>query len=325
MIVAIPYASLGARISFEGNERTRISATRMYFAFLGGTFVIGLSTLLQELFIDEIAFPLMALIGAVVSIGFLVYCFFNTTEERNFASHHKTASSIKILVQSIGANRALMLLWISLMFMIITNTVIGHTILYYFEYNLGDRLLGNTTIILMMMTPLLTIPIWSALGVKYGKRTIWKFGCMITILGIGVFSSELSDNAFGAMFSYFLITVGTSAFAVLQWSMIADAVDHGEYKTGIRNESIVFGVIASAKKIVASMTILGIGFGLEYIGYTAGQQQSVETLSALKQIIIWIPLFSIAVSLLGICYFPVSSQGLKAMRIAKDRLLSTAN
>lgn len=306
-VVSIPYSTFGARLTSDSDERTRLAGIRMYCGFLGGISVIAAARFLQARFADETAFQYMAAFCALLGVAVLLLCLLGT---RNAPTTHWTAqpaTSLFTLLASLGKNLPFLLILGGIIGVTVATTIIGKTILYFFEYDLGDRLAGNTAILIMMGAPLITIPLWSAIALRAGKRPAWLIGCLITLSGLACLFFDHSGSTNRALFDYALITLGLSSFSVLFWSMMPDTIEHGEYRTGVRNEAVIIGVVSSAQKVSLALSAFVLGVLLDVIGYDAGVEQSMQTLEGLRQIITLIPAGAIAAALALIAFYPIST------------------
>jgi glycoside/pentoside/hexuronide:cation symporter, GPH family len=88
--------------------------------------------------------------------------------------------------------------------------------------------------------------------------------------------------------------------------MLPDTVEYGEWKTGIRDEGIIFGVNQLALKTASGIGISLLGIALEMIHYQANQVQSPETLQAIPQLVILLPLGLTILSAISIVYYPIN-------------------
>ena len=70
---------------------------------------------------------------------------------------------------------------------------------------------------------------------------------------------------------------------------LADVVDYGEYKLGVRNEGVVFSLQTLIVKLTAAFTSLSIGFALDLTGYVPNQIQSLATQNSIRVLMCVIP------------------------------------
>jgi GPH family glycoside/pentoside/hexuronide:cation symporter len=196
----------------------------------------------------------------------------------------------------------------SILLMVCGTTLIGKTILYFFEYQLGDRNAGSQALMAFAATGLVVIPIWTFITVKTSKRFVWLAGSFVSALALLALLVNPARTPEMVIWNYVAISAGTGAFAVTFWGMLPDTVEYGEWKSGIRLEATIFGLVTFAQKGAVALSAVLLGFLLDVIGYRAGQVQSTETLDGLRLIIVLVPLAGIAASALCMVFYPLSPQ-----------------
>lgn len=67
--------------------------------------------------------------------------------------------------------------------------------------------------------------------------------------------------------AFAVMQTGTVGIAVAYWSMLPDTVEYGEWTTGIRHESFLFGVFMFVQKIGLGLAAGLFGFLLSMVGY----------------------------------------------------------
>ena len=101
------------------------------------------------------------------------------------------------------------------------------------------------------------------------------------------------------------IGLGNGATGVLFWSMLPDTIEYGEWKSGIRTESSLYGFMTFAQKGAIAIAVIILGTALTNIGFVANQDQSSETLKSLKSLMSLIPLIGIFISFVLIYFYPI--------------------
>ena len=103
-----------------------------------------------------------------------------------------------------------------------------------------------------------------------------------------------------------VMSIGFGSMSVMQNVMLADAVDYGEWKTGQRNEGIIFSTLTFLSKIAAalsSMTTM-VGFSIVHFG---GENATTATPEAVRciEIIMFVlpPVILIAALLIYLKWF----------------------
>ena len=79
-----------------------------------------------------------------------------------------------------------------------------------------------------------------------------------------------------------VLGIGNGATGVLFWSMLPDTIEYGEWKTGVRTESSLYGFMTFAQKGGIAISALILGMLLTNIGFVPNTIQSEETLENLK-------------------------------------------
>ncbi len=98
--------------------------------------------------------------------------------------------------------------------------------------------------------------------------------------------------------SAFIIYIGFGLVTVLTTIFLADTVDYGEWKTGQRNESIIFSMQTFVVKLASAISVLISGIGIDLIGLDVNSaQQAPETLLGLRVLMTVVPILGFVVSL----------------------------
>jgi GPH family glycoside/pentoside/hexuronide:cation symporter len=98
------------------------------------------------------------------------------------------------------------------------------------------------------------------------------------------------------------------AVAVMFWSMLPDTVEYGQWRSRVRDDGIVFGLSQLISKAGSGLGVGMIGLLLGAIGYTAGIDQSAETLKGIRASAFLIPAAASAMSALVILFYPLDTQ-----------------
>jgi glycoside/pentoside/hexuronide:cation symporter, GPH family len=304
-VVTIPYTSLNARLTASSDERSTLAGWRMIF----GVFA--------ALTISYFTYPLVGALGkgnaangytyaaavfAVVAtiIYPMVYAITREPVERPGDEPRLTLAGYW---RGLAPNRAFWVLVIATVVASICTFALGKSILYYFKYYLHDEASSRLAFSAMSASGLVIIPAWVWITKFIGKRAVWMCAvlwslAMLTIFALVDFKTPLAMTIWLLGWS-----VGSLGFALTFWSMVPDTVEYGEWKTGARTESFIFGLFQFFLKAA-----LGIGAGLfglllSKVGYVANTDQSPATLAGLKAIMIYLPAIGmIAAGLIMLLY-----------------------
>lgn len=177
------------------------------------------------------------------------------------------------------------------------------TVPYYFKYSMGreDLIWLYMLVTLAVMFPgLLAVP-W--LSRKYGKAGAVRLGALIAMVGaVGFYFTPVTDVWLVFVWGS-VLAIGGAPIMVLGWAMLADTVEHGEVRTGIRAEGVVFSTASFFQKMAKAIAGSGIAAMLAWFGFVANQEQSQETIAGLLFMIAVCPLlFNVLLFLVSLAH-----------------------
>lgn len=310
--VSIPYSALGARLTFDAHERTRLAGMRMLFGALGGLCIVYLATQLRNNFNDADAIMATSLVAALAGTCLIYICYTYTVEKRFSQSPQQQRPtpqySVKKISSLLMANKPFLILTAAIFLLTIANMIIIKTVLYRFDYILGATIAGGIAITAMTAVPLFAIPVWVLVYLKLDKQPAFLAGCVTVIAGLILLFIAGERSIAGSVISYGLIAAGFSSFAVGFWSILPDTIDYGHWKSGQRIESGLVGLASALQKIAIALAGLGVGIALDIFNYSAGELQSAFTLHSLHLFSTLAPLIMMIFCAALFLQYPLSSK-----------------
>lgn len=97
----------------------------------------GLGAYLQERLADTVAFPVLGAICGVLAIMTLYICYRNTQEIPE--GYGEPAANLSEMARTLPKNGAFLIIFGAILFVTVAATISAKSILYFFEYDLGDR------------------------------------------------------------------------------------------------------------------------------------------------------------------------------------------
>ena len=307
-MASTPYSALMARMTSNSEDRAGMAGARMVFAYLGAFSVVALAGgLLENADSDREAFMSLAVISGILATVIFWICFAICREPPEGDAQAPNLT-IKQSFVSLRQNTPFLVVFAAVVLMTAGTTVIGKTMIYFFEYQMGDRNGAQIALMAFGLTGLLVIPFWTFVTLKTSKRLVWMVGSFFLSLALLAFLVNPATSQNMVILNYIAMSFGAGAFAITFWGMLPDTVEYGEWKTGHRVESMVFGFATFAQKSAVALSALILGVLLDVIGYQAGIVQSEETLSGLRMIIVFVPLAGVVTSVACIYFYPLSPQ-----------------
>ncbi len=92
------------------------------------------------------------------------------------------------------------------------------------------------------------------------------------------------------------------------WAMVPDTVEFGQWKTGTRAESMIFGALSFAQKAAIGLGAFLVGVSLDAIGYVPNMDQSEGTLLGIRVMISGVPLLGAIITTAIIWFYPIDAK-----------------
>jgi GPH family glycoside/pentoside/hexuronide:cation symporter len=309
----IPFSSLQARVSSDSRERTTLAGMRMLGAGVGGLSVALLGpAIVHSLSEDEgQGYFLAGIIGGAITLCALLYVVFaiREPEEDLPVKKEAVAGDVGAFFKQLIHNGPLAQIFIVLIVISLALTMFSKNILYYFKYVLEAP--PGAESLALIMTPvalILLVPVWVTLANRTSKRTAWMVASAFAAVG---YASLYLNPVREVGITYALmafVSIGSSGFGVLIWSMLPDTVEWGEVKLGVRHEAKAFGFSAFAQKAALGLNALIVGVVLEAIGYIPNQAQTQQTLTGITSIMTLVPLAGVIVAVVTLWRYPIDAK-----------------
>ena len=309
-IVSVPYSSLTARITDDSDERTKLTTARMLAASFG-TFSISALAFPIVLYFgggeEALGFVYLGLIAGLVAVIILsITVYF--VEERSFEFTKAELPNFSKVFKSVSNNYPFWIVFSAILILISTYLMFNNNLIYFSKYALGFHEYQGLILGVLSGTNLLAIPIWAFLAIKIGKKNTWMTSMAFLFVGFLIFYfypiSELNELL------YILGCIGfaNGATGVLFWSMLPDTIEYGEWRTGIRTESSLYGFMTFAQKGAIAIAIAILGTVLTKIGFEPNKEQTAQTLSDLKSLMSIIPLIGAFISFVLVYFYPIDKK-----------------
>ena len=309
-IVSVPYSSLTARITNDSNERTKLTTSRMISASFGTLSMSALAFPLIAYFggADEaFGFLWLAIISGLIAIALLSVTVYSVREKVDEIVTSNLPNFVSI-TKTVATNYPFWIVFGCILILGSTGVMFNKNLIYFVKYGLELHEYQGLILGVSSGASFLSLPFWAYLALKIGKRETWLISMTIAFIGLLLFFYYPIASLNELLILLALIGVGNGAGGVLFWSMLPDTVEYGEWKSGIRTESSLYGFMTFAQKSSIAVAALILGFLLSGIGFEPNQIQSEETISGMKFMMSWIPICGIIISLVLMYFYPISTK-----------------
>lgn len=288
--VNLPYSSLAAVMSSDTYERAGLNTYRFICAFVGQFVVTGLALTLAKKFgggDKAQGFQYTVILFGCLSLVFF-FITFMATKERVQPSH-ALPSSLKEDLKNLLKNRP----WIILAFVGIVSFVMfaiqNAAIAYYFKYYVGREESVQWFNVIGTIALIVALPLSKPLAKRFGNRNVFIGSSIISGL---FFAAIYLPGPKDTVAVYTLNVLAKMAYAPavpLLWTMIADASDYSEWKSGRRATGLYFSAATFAQKAGWGIGAAIAGWLLTVFNYVPDAAQSERTLFGIKLLVSIIP------------------------------------
>lgn len=338
-VVMIPYASLGAELSTDHHERTRVAAIRMLF-YQVGWFVGAAGVWVNQAMLDAGAelggrwqtvlslydgYAMCAVVFGIATVVTVAWSGYAVRERPGVAQAHAVgvmASYLRTL-----RNRSFRIVIVAFLLASLFETI-GFAIFPFllgFWYYLGDMEAMNRNLLWLMLPLLLvTFPavwFWTGFSRRVGKKNAMLVGCAAS--AVTIFLHYPMITPYSPNLIWFIMVVFGWAIAsvnLLVASIIPDIVDQEELETGgRRREGSFFGMQTFVAKLGSALGLLAVGGFLSLIGFEEGaRQQSADTIEWLRRFFAWFRGGGYVFAFLVMLAYPLTEARLAGIRAQLD-------
>lgn len=274
----LPYGSLSAMMTRVSEERDMLSVVRMGLSPLGRIMAVTFTLPLVKLFGDNQAAWIKTMsIWAAIALILLIICFVKC-EETVVIEAQKKAEKVSVLkgIKMLVTNQyfwAVLVLW---MLQSVSFGISGTILPYYCKYIFGNDTWMYSALYLTETLVLVgCIFLCAPLIRKYGKRNVALAGAFLALAGQLLFFANPLNFSWMVM-SCVMRAIGLAPLNAAVFGMIGDVVEFGQWKTHVRQESLIFAGGSIGTKVgsgVASAAMTGF---LSLAGYISSSAGTVE-------------------------------------------------
>ena len=287
--IDIPYTAMLSLITPDQQERTSLSIFRMTFSMLGGLISFAITLPLVKFFGGgALGWNRSFIVFGVVAVVLFLVCFFGTKERVEPVAPGKAQVPVKVAISTLLRNKYWILMAALGFALFMMLGLIGSN-LYYCRYVLRNVDLFGPLMTMFQIAVIAGMVSVGPIVKRLGKRRTALLGTGVALVGQGIM--------FLAPVSFTVVAIGTvikglgfSPLAGTMFAMVADTIEYGEWKHGVRSEGLTFGAVSLATKVSVGLGGAAVGWILSLGGYVAGAaEQSASTLFAIKLMFLHLP------------------------------------
>jgi len=273
-VLIIPHTALGAELTDNYHDRTRIFGGR-HIGWIVGSFAAigGLLALDRSSDVRTTVFwlALGSGVGTAILILWTVWRLRERPEFQGRGAEHPFRA-----FRDVWRNPHARLLLLVFGIESLGAATIGVLTPYVAQYVVKRGELAPAVIGVYMFASFAFVPVWLPLSRRFGKKALWLASMLLTAVSFGAMLF-LSENAVVLM-TVLAFAAGTAAScgAIVAPSIQADVIDWDEHATGERKEGAYFAAWNFVFKIATGLTQALTGFVLTFSGYVPNVDQTPE-------------------------------------------------
>jgi glycoside/pentoside/hexuronide:cation symporter, GPH family len=306
-VVNVPYASMVPEMSDDYNERLSITSFRMSFASIGALLAGGLTMVIVTAGGGAAAgFRNMGIIFGIAIVVSCLWCFIGTRNAPSLPPH-KEMPPMKEQIKITAKNYPFMMLMSSYFLQALAIGVMMAGFIYYVKYAMAlPETAMNIAFPIFMITGVIFIPIWLAVGKRLGKIKSYYIGLALFTVMMGSLFFTGADMLWLFYVQIFLAGVGFSSFQLFPFSMLPDTVEYDQMQSGLRREGIFSGMWSAGQKIAYSVGPPIVGFALALSGFVREGVQPESLVTGVRVIFCLFPAAMILLSFIPFRKYPLT-------------------
>ncbi|MDX1454806.1 MAG: MFS transporter [Gammaproteobacteria bacterium] len=318
-LVILPYTALGAELSADYHQRSRITASREGFVILGTLLAVGLPGLLEyqgetrAAALEALAWVLVTVIPVAALL--LVFGVGEPAGEKREPPPWR--DGLKILKQNLPFRRLLAAFLLNSL----ANGLPASLFLLFVTHVLQQQEWSGIYLAVYFLAGVLTLPVWLKLAQRFGKHRVWVASMIWASLIFAWVPFLGAGDAWAFMVICVLSGASLGVDQAIPASIQADVIDEDTASGGGGRAGLYFGLWSMATKLSLALAV-GVAFPLlELAGFDASADSNdAQSLLALALLYGGLPVAFKLVAMLLLRNFPLdeSRQAELRQRIAQQ-------
>lgn len=296
----LPFATTMTYMTRDQDERAKINIIRMAMSPIGNVLVTLVFTRILKVMPNGgmssqknwIILTAIYAIGAALMMLFCFVCVRERVEVHDDMDGEQIP--LKKAIPALFKNKYFIMLFLFFVFFAMYQTFAGTMATYYCKWIVGDTdIIGNVNTACYGITVIATLLLGKVMHLLEKKQWCILGACFIIAGSLILLLNPTSVPL--VTFGGLLRGIGMTPILGMIFTMIADAIEYGQWKTGLRTAGAIQSATTSGQKFGQGIGSALIGFIMESTGYNGNLATQTELATQTIQ-----NLFIYGVSILGI-------------------------
>ncbi|MGA9519645.1 MAG: MFS transporter [Trichococcus sp.] len=291
----LSYSTLLSLITPKQEERTSMSSIRFIFTMVT-VLIISVGTMPL---VGKIGWGGMSVLYGIISMLFLLITFSGTkerfaVEETEVQNKLSVRESLKYLFKN------KYFIYTAVLFVLnyaSSGAAMGIAI-YYAKDVLGNIGIFGTLTMAGLFPMILGLFLFPKFASRFGKWKCFVVGYLLQAIGY-LMIFLMPTNLTVVIIGLVIKGIGAVPHTAGMFALVADVVDYGEWKHGVRIDGLTYSATSFGMKVGTGIGSAVVGWGLAFGKYDAAAAvQSESALEVIKALYTYIPLAMIAIGLI---------------------------
>lgn len=295
-LYTLPHAAMGAELSRDPHQRTRLFALRQMSFTVGMLIAFGAIQIAMNADDPRAAVVRVAVPAALVAV--LILALTPLLLRDPPAEGIRGGKGLVAAFRDVFSTRpARVLLFVQFIESVGVGAV-GTISPYLSEYLLRRPDLVAALPAAYVISGVVTIPLWVRISKSFGKRETWLAAMAIAAVAFGAMFF-IGEN--DVVYTMVLLTVAGSAMGcggVMGLAILSDVIDHDARRTGERKEGVYSAAMTLMLKLGTALAVAVGGFVLSATGFVANAEQSESSLMGIRLLFAGLPFVGFVVGAL---------------------------
>jgi glucuronide carrier protein len=306
-MVNVPYGCLVGAMTQDAKERARLGGARTIGGLsVGATLGFFIAPLLGAGQDMQQIFTWLTITFAVLGSALYALCGAVCREQIQGSVPRITLGQS---MDALKANSPLVVLCASSILFVTGTSATGASQFYYLRdvlsrVDLFPLMAAAQVVITLTLAVLMPRPV-----ARWGKRAVFSAGASIgAVGGVLVFLAPADAPLLGVA-GLVLGLLASASVSIVTWALIADTVEYGEWKTGVRVQGINYALLAATRKLGMGFGAGLVAFSLAWGGYASGMAgQSDNATLAIRAAAGLLPGALVLASVGMMCWYRLTDQ-----------------
>jgi glucuronide carrier protein len=273
-MVNVPYGCLVGAMTQDAKERARLGGARTLGGLsVGATLGFFIAPLLGAGQDMQQIFTWLTIAFAVIGSALYALCGVVCREQIQGSVPRITLSQS---VAALKANSPLVVLCGSSILFVTGTSATGASQFYYLRdvlsrVDLFPLMAAAQVVITLTLAVLIPRPV-----ARWGKRAVFSAGASLGAVGGVLVFLAPADAPLVGVAGLVLGLLASASVSIVTWALIADTVEYGEWKTGVRVQGINYALLAATRKLGMGFGAAVVAFSLAWGGYVSGTAEQTD-------------------------------------------------